>query len=146
MPRNVEPIDVIARQKQRDVLYLSFCTPEVEGVLEKSFDWKNNSVRQQVIAWLEDNDIPYRCCHRFCVSGVLKMPYCGKLYLDVPVDSTNQHFAKLADYFEHADGSVKIDGVRFCYLPLYVAMKNAHQDEPGTWDTMKNRLRSALWP
>jgi len=29
---------------------------------------------------------------------------------------------------------MKIDGVVFCYLPLEMAMKNAHHDEPGFWD------------
>jgi hypothetical protein len=29
---------------------------------------------------------------------------------------------------------MKFEGAKFCYLPLAVAMENAHHDEPGFWD------------
>ena len=58
----------------------------------------------------------------------------GDIYIDVPFDTDNPVFQKLSSYLETPDGVMKIDGVVFCYLPLDVAMENAHHDEPGFWE------------
>jgi hypothetical protein len=96
-------------------------------------DWDNLPVRLQVIACLDKNQIKWSECGLVANENVV-CGYRGRIYIDVPFGTENPVFQKLSSYFETQDGVMKIDGVVFCYLPLDVAMKNAHHDEPGFWD------------
>jgi hypothetical protein len=53
--------------------------------------------------------------------------------IDVPYDEANPVCQKLADHLENPDGSMKIEGVNFYYMPLEEAMKYAEQDEKECW-------------
>lgn len=62
MPMIIEPIDKIARQKGRDVLYVSFYQNDdlnVDLLSCPDFDWQNCIVRKEVICWLEENNIKW---------------------------------------------------------------------------------------
>ena len=134
MPMLIEHIDAIARKKGRAVLFLEFNVGD-ESDPSDSFlmDWDDLPIRKQVIAWLDHNEIKWCPCAPFASENMM----CGSLgwiYIDVPFDIDNPVYKMLADYLETPEGEMKIEGVRFCYLPLELAMKNAHHDEPGFWE------------
>lgn len=130
MPMLIPYMDKIAREKQRDILLLSFENtsnhPEILFDMDKYEDYKP---RIDVISWLEDNKIDWQRC---AYQG--EMGYSGIIYVDVPFDLNDPLYKKLAEHLENSDGTMKIDGVRFLYLPLEKAMEYACQDEPGYWE------------
>ena len=129
MPYLIKTIDQIAREKQRDVLFLDF--PEVQES-ETFFDYEQCEARKLVINWLEKNNIHfYPCGYVASENGFASSD--GRLYLDVVFDVNDETYKILSNFLENPDGTMKIPGVRFCYLPLKMAMKNAHHDEPGFW-------------
>lgn len=135
MPMILEHIDAIARKKGRDVLFLDF--PQNIGSDESEIfadvDWDELPVRQQAIAWLDQNQIEWRECGHIANENMM-CGYRGRIYIDVPFDLENIVFQKLSEHLETPEGEMKIAGVTFCYLPLEVAMKNAHHDESGFWE------------
>lgn len=62
------------------------------------------------------------------------LPYLGNIYIDVPFDESDSKYQLVREYLEKPDGTPRDERVRFYYLPLEIAMKNAHHDEPGFWD------------
>ncbi|XLZ72747.1 hypothetical protein ABT364_12480 [Massilia sp. SR12] len=118
MPQLIDHIDAIARSKQRAVLYLEFAA---------------HAQRAQVLAWLDAHGMPWQECGPFC-DGSGTQSYRGQVYIDVPYDENLAQYGTLRDYLEHADGSMRQEGVRFYAMPLDMAMRNAHHDEPGYWD------------
>jgi len=133
MPMLIEHIDAIARKKGRDVLFLNFTQGHSDDDPFPNVDWDVLPVRQQVIAWLVQNQIEWNMCGHIASENVM-CGYRGQIYIDVPFDTVNPVFQKLSGYLETPDGEMKISGVVFCYLPLEMAMQNAHYDEPGFWD------------
>jgi len=147
MPRVMKTVDQIARDKQRDVLYITFKkeAPEPEYdddmILDGHavFDWKDNANRKQVVSFLDKHQIPYQMCFDPQPIGgmlILAMPYEGQLYIDMPYDKTNAQCKILETYLENPDGSTKLTDVYFWLYRLESAMKNAEHDEPGFWDNM----------
>ncbi len=130
MPYIIDPIDKIARQKQRDVLYINFHNIN-KDILEHSFDWENSKDRQQVIHWLNVQSISYYPCFQVWNDGLIICPYMGQLYLDVPYDNNNRLYKQLEAFFKNHENSMKFPDVTFCYLPLEIAMQNAHHDNPN---------------
>ncbi len=59
--------------------------------------------------------------------------YRGQIYIDVPLDPEHADFKRLIAYFENPDGSMRLPHMKLYCLPLALAMKNAHHDEPGFW-------------
>ena len=135
MPMLIEHIDAIARKNGRDVLFLDFSQKKIDDEIDLfvDADWDNLPVRLQVIAWLDQNQIEWRECGHFANENMM-CGYRGRIYIDVPFDTANPVFQKLSGYLETPEGDMKIPGVVFCYLPLNVAMENAHHDEPGFWE------------
>lgn len=139
MPMLIETIDRIARIKARDVLYISFnydmlCPKENTDDDDNfnkmfSYDYANCLVRQQLIDWLEQNQIAYQPCLPFS-SSILMGGYFGHLYVDIPYDESLPDYQKLSQHLETAEGQMKIKGLVFCYLPLEPAMTNKHRDKP----------------
>ena len=135
MPMLIEHIDAIARQKGRDVLFLDFPTELGEDIFDAfDVDWKNIPIRQQIITWLEQNKIGWSHCGYFADENSMGGGYQGRVYIDVPFDPKDPVYQKLSDYLETPEGEMKLAGVKFCYLPLEIAMKNAHHDVPGFWE------------
>jgi hypothetical protein len=127
MPMIIEYIDKIARDKKRTVLYIAF-----DMDLYPEYDFENYDERNKLIKWLKANDIEYQECGDIA-SETGWEAYRGQLYIDVPMDEKDPKYQLLCEHLEYDDGSFKIEGVMFYYLPLEMAMKNAHHDEPGFW-------------
>lgn len=129
MPQRIKYLDKIAREKQRDVLCISFIDKDMtlDDLLDMDFDQHKPYV--DVATWLDANKMPWQPCG--FQNDVVKS---GRIYVDVPYDEADPVYQKLADHLENPDGSMKIEGVNFYYLPLEDAMKYAEQDEPGYWE------------
>lgn len=125
IPQLIDYIDAIARKKERDALYVVFDSSD-------DFEYKDFSERKKLIKWLEDNHIDYCKCAQIASENGFES-YNGQLYLDVCYDENDPAYIKLIDYLENPDGSSRIPGITFYYLPLEVAMQNKHHDEPGFW-------------
>jgi hypothetical protein len=74
------------------------------------------------------------CAHVANDGGALILGYLGHIYVDLPFDTANADYRKLADFLETPDGKMKIEGAEFYFLPLDTAMNNTHHDEPGYWE------------
>lgn len=136
MPMLIKHIDAIARQKQRDVLYVTFhAQKSAEADLFDAFshDWENDPVRETVCQWLTDHAITWQPCG-FVADENLMRCYIGQIYLDVPYDESDPQYVLVRDYLENPDGDMRFETVDFWYLPLKKAMENAHHDEPGFWE------------
>lgn len=128
MPMLIEHIDKIAREKQRDVLFVAFRSGQNEFL-----DWETLPIRQQIIGWLESEGIGWECCGHYANENMMSV-YEGQIYIDVPFERDDPLYRKVEAYLENPDGSMRHPGVAFRYLPLELAMKNAHHYEPGFWD------------
>ena len=128
MPQLIEYLDKIAREKQRDVLSISFLdsSMDLDEVLDIDFDQYLPFL--EVTAWLNANNVPWQPC---CLQDSIVIQ--GRIYVDVPFDEADPVYQKLAGHLENADGSMKITSVTFQYMPLEYAMKFADQDDPGYW-------------
>lgn len=134
MPRLLEHIDAIARKQRRDVLYVEFQDTDKCAV-----DFSALPLRRQITEWLDSQRIKWQPCggvaseHRLCA-------YAGQIYIDLPFDPEDPGFRKVQAYLEHPDGSMKFHGATFYALPLQIAMRNAHHDEPGFWERWADRF------
>ena len=124
----IDYIDKLAREKKRDVIFVRF-----EGKQFELQDYKNYKERNELIAFLEHHGVGYQMCGDFAREDGWES-YQGQLYIDLPYDMKNQQYNLVADYLECEDGISKIEGVKFYYLPLAIAMQNTHHDEPGFWE------------
>lgn len=123
MPQLLQTIYEIAVAKGRNVLCIVFGDPRVpppyyEGLctlddeLIEWPDWRTHPTRQQVVDWLENNGIAY-CKTGFPRQSWIIEGYGGSLYLDVPFDTTNPEYQKLAAFLENPDGSPRLPGMSF---------------------------------
>lgn len=132
----IQHIDAIARQKQRDVLYLEFHPhgTEPDGMRKALYyNYDADPVRLRILEGLDALGVPWMICGEY--ANVNRLPsYHGQVYLDVPHDEGNELYCRLRDFLEHPDGSIKHQGVRFHGLYLEQAMKNAEHDSPGFWE------------
>ena len=134
MPQLLQHIDAIAREKNRDVLFVHF-----ENYEENEQNPDSN--RQDVLSWLEQNDIPYEKCMGLEEEGSIDS-YWGDIYIDVPFDLENEQYQILSDYLEDEEGVMKIEGVYFFVLYLETAIElqaervmNTDTDfEDDTWN------------
>ena len=138
MPQLIKHIDAIARQKQRDVLYIQFTNADVhkddEFVLfPELVDWEHLKDRNDVIDILNANQIPWYPCGEFADPNLM-MSYQGQIYVDIPYDTSNPQYLALEKFLENPDGSMRSPRVTFYLVSLTSALENAHQDEPGYWD------------
>jgi len=130
----LKTLDKIAREKQRDVLYLTFHHSE-SLVLETDvgkFDWEGSAMRKKVIGVLDGLHISYQACFSPLPTDgtiILAMPYKGQIYIDMPYDESNTLYKQIVSHLKHPDGSMKLPNVGFWHYPLQEAMKNAEQKE-----------------
>lgn len=146
MPMLFEYIDAISRKNGRDVLFLYFPKKVIDDPFDLfNMDWGSVPIRQQVIAWLDANQIAWTPCGHFADENFLR-GYQGWIYTDVPFDAKDPTYQKLSNYLETPEGEMKLADVKFGYLPLEMAMKNAHHDEPGFWKKWEEEFfKEVLW-
>lgn len=120
MPKVVQAIDEIAREKNRDVLFIQF-----EGFAEKQ---QQDTVRNHVLAWLDQQGIAYESCVSIAEDEVIGA-YAGDIYVDVAYDTENPIYQKLSQYLEDDQGNMKIEGVLFFVLSLETALEIAADRE-----------------
>lgn len=116
MPLLVQHIDAIAREKNRDVLFLHF-----ENYLEDQE--LDDNARDRVLAWLDKNNIAYVPCMGIEHDSVILSSYLGDVYLDVPFDEDDPTYQVLHQHLEDEDGNMKIEGVFFYVLLLETALE-----------------------
>jgi hypothetical protein len=140
MPQVLKHIDYIARQKQRDVLYLTFINEPFKSFFSEpepsDHYWKQpNSIRSKILIWLDENGFSWKECGEPArISGWRS--YAGQIYIDVPFDTNDPEYQKLVEYLEDGNGNIKPEfgNTQFWVMALDNAMKNAHHDEPGFWE------------
>ena len=98
-------------------------------------DYENFEIRKTLLQWFEDNHITVYPCGPFAKVGTMES-YRGQLYIDIPFDQSNPDYQKIERLLENEDGTMKFPQVLFLYLPLEIAMINAHHDEPGYWENL----------
>lgn len=140
MPYIIKHIDAIAREKKRGVLYIEFHPENDAGeknkysaVFPPFIDWRDFEPRKKLIAWLNENEIPWMPCGGIANKNWM-LGYEGQLYIDVPFDTSMAMYQKLAMYLENEDGTMRQPGIVFWYLSLDLAMENKEHDEPGYWE------------
>lgn len=114
MPQLLQHIDAIAREKNRDVLFVHFENFEQD-------DQGDDPIRSIVLAWLEDHDIAYQPCMGLEQEGFVDT-YSGDIYIDLPFDETDPTYQKLSEYLEDDEGNMMLDGVLFYVLSLETAL------------------------
>lgn len=114
MPKLIQPIDRIAREKNRDVLFLHF-----ENFIEDQ-ELEDN-VRQEVLAWLDHHGISYAPCMGLEDADVIDS-YLGDVYIDLAFDETDDTYQLLKNHLEDEHGEMKIEGILFFVLSLEVAL------------------------
>ncbi|AJI53742.1 hypothetical protein [Francisella philomiragia] len=127
--RAIKTIDQIAREKQRDVLFI-----QVKPNPLKSFEhYRNYKPWQEIKSWLEDNDIPHEICGPFFEDQIVIEGYCGDIYIDLPNDDSLAMIQKIDEYFNYT--GERLDGkVRLCILSYDTAIKYAERDTAEFWD------------
>ena len=137
MPQLLKHIDAIAREKDRDVLFVHF-----ENYEHENADAESYHLRQNLMEWLEQRQINFAPCMGIEQPGVIES-YSGDLYIDVPFDEANPIYQMVSEHLEDAEGEMKIPGVLFFVLSLETALEieadreeflnlnQAHDDDDG---------------
>lgn len=145
MPQLIKHIDKIAREKQRDVLFIRFggaalaefedvdVEEKTAGGFENEDEMTNILIRQSIIDWLEAHGFAWEPCGLVANTSMMQS-FDGSIYIDVPFDAEDSQYRVLRDFLEKPDGKMAHPEVVFCYYPLLDAMKNAHHDAPGFWE------------
>ena len=128
MPVALKHIDKIAREKNRDVIFINF-----NREVFPSYEYKEYKERNELLQWLNDNDISYKECGPIADEGGWES-YRGQLYIDLPIDEENEKYQLLCEHLDAPDGTFKIKGVESWIFPLKTALKNKHHDEAGFWE------------
>lgn len=115
MSQLLQHIDAIAREKNRDVLFIHF-----ENYVED--DQGDDPIRSIVLAWLEDHEIAHQPCMGLEQEGFVDT-YAGDIYVDLPLDETDPTYQKLSEYLEDDEGNMMLDGVLFFVLSLETALE-----------------------
>ncbi|MBU3847499.1 MAG: hypothetical protein H9855_11145 [Candidatus Acinetobacter avistercoris] len=111
----LQHIDAIAREKNRDVLFVHF-----ENFEEN--DQGDDPIRSIVLAWLEDHEIAYQPCMGLEQEDYVDT-YSGDIYIDIPFDETDPAYQELSEYLEDDEGNMRLDGVLFFVLSLELALE-----------------------
>lgn len=124
----LDHIDKIARDLQRDVLYVEFDHDHF-----RTYEYEEYQERKDLMEWLDQNGIKYRRCGEIARENGWES-YRGQLYIDLPFDESNETYQLLDRHLCTKENAPTIPGVILYYLTLEIAMKNAHHDEHGFWD------------
>lgn len=122
MPQLLDHIDAIARGQGRDVLWVTFY--DVRRFPTQGLGPQERARRTAFIAYLDQQQIPWRECFETASAHLQIYPYQGSIYLDVPYQVDNPRYAKVASYLETPDGMPKHPHVSFRVLTLQAANAN----------------------
>ena len=111
MSQPIPYIDAIAREKNRDVLFIHFEDPE-------------SPINEIVLAWLDDYDIAYSPCLGLEEES-LHDHELEHTYIDLAVDEDDIRYRELCEYLEDDDGNMRLEGVLFFVLSLETALELA---------------------
>ena len=128
MPQAIKHIDKIAREKNRDVIYIAFSKE-----IFPDYNYKEYKERNDLLQWLQENNIAFELCGPMASENGWES-YRGQLYLDVVIDDKEAQYQLICEHLDNPDGSFKIDGVESWIFPLEEGLKNKHHDEPGFWE------------
>lgn len=109
MSQPIPHIDAIAREKNRDVLFLHFEDPD-------------SPINEIVLAWLEDHEIAYADCLGLEEES-LNDHELQHTYIDLAVDEDDALYRELCEYLEDDEGNMKLEGVLFFVLSLETALE-----------------------
>ena len=129
--QSAERIDVIAHQKQRDVLYVKFSLPlegnesPAEQEYKKHWYWQMLPSREACITWLDEQGIRYRLCYDFLPESDAgaQVPYC--IYIDLVFDKYAPLVQALTAFLTHPDSTMKFPDATLCHLSLERAIAGA---------------------
>lgn len=129
----IEHIDRIARMKQRDVVYLTFASDWMD--FDNTWETDENHPRNIITKFFDENDIKWTPCGN-PASETGFSAYQGQIYIDIPYDVTNPKYIKVQQFLEDENENIKPEfgKTHFYYVPLSLALTNAHHDEPGYWE------------
>jgi hypothetical protein len=130
MPQIIEHIDAIARQKQRDALFVTFFDDPRGN--KSPYSWDSHPARAAIVEWLDAHGYAWQPCGEVASVNIMRS-YRGSIYIDVPYDTDNAAYLALEAFLEYPDGSLRTPHMRFLVISLDDAQKNAHHDEPGFW-------------
>ncbi len=128
MPQALKYIDKIAREKNRDVIFINF-----NRDIFPSYEYEDYKARNELLQWLDANDISYQECGPMADECGWES-YRGQLYIDLPIDEDNEKYRLICEHLDGPNDTFKIKGVESWIFPLEEALKNKHHDEPGFWD------------
>ena len=109
MSQPIPHIDAIAREKNRDVLFLHFEDPD-------------SPINEIVLAWLEDHEIAYADCLGLEEES-LNDHELQHTYIDLAVDEEDALYRELCEYLEDDEGNMKLEGFLFFVLSLETALE-----------------------
>ena len=117
MPQLLKHIDAIAREKDRDVLFVHF-----ENYEHENADAESYHLRPNLMEWLKQRQINFAPCMGIEQPGVIES-YSGDLYIDVPFDEAHPIYQMVSEHLEDAEEEMKIPGVLFFVLSLETALE-----------------------
>lgn len=115
MPQVLKHIDAIAREKNRDVLFIHFENYQENGEAD-------DPIRSIVLDWLEDHEIAFQPCMGLEQEGFFDV-YSGDIYIDLAVDEQDSNYREICEYLEDDEGNMLLDGVLFFVLDLEIALE-----------------------
>lgn len=136
MPQLLKHIDVIAREKNRDVLFIHFENYQEDGE-------GDDPIRSIVLDWLEDHEIAYEPCMGLEQEGFFDV-YSGDIYIDLAVDKDDSNYRELCEYLEDDEGNMMIDGVLFFVLALETARELESEARTPKLDDDQDEWTGAL--
>lgn len=135
MPVLIKHIDAIARQKNRDVIYVRFDSIKTLDFLfsgeEELWFYENLKQRKILIRWFKYHNIKWEPCADFASENIMNA-YCGQIYIDIEYNEYESIYQKFDNFITKLH--YKYKNV-YCYLvKIEDALKNSEHDRPGFWE------------
>lgn len=142
MPQLIESIDKIARVKNRDVLFVAFhpskgCDGSDDDIecFDPFYCADELPIRTEIIKWMDNEKIKWCPCN-YIASDLFFTSYRGHIYIDVVFSADDPDYQKVIGFLENPDGTMRYPDATLYCLTLKDALRNAHHDLPGHWDSM----------
>lgn len=112
MPQLIRNIDEIAKEKQRDVLFIG-----PENLYFPSW-WPDDEACQELISWLDQNSVDWEFCAPPRSSSFEVMGGGEYVYVDIPFITGDVKYDEFSKFVgDDSDGVTKWEGIKlFCLL------------------------------